>query len=84
MTATVYIESSVISYLASRPSRDLIIAARQVITAGWWDARRHQYDVFISTLVEDEISKGDPNAAPSGKAPLTFGSKKCCAPIVVA
>lgn len=63
MTATVYIESSVISYLASRPSRDLVIAARQAITAEWWDARRQQYDVFISTLVEDEISKGDPKAA---------------------
>jgi len=63
MTATVYIESSVISYLASRPSRDLVIAARQAITAEWWDARRHQYDLFISTLVEDEISKGDPKAA---------------------
>jgi hypothetical protein len=57
MTATVYIESSVISYLASRPSRDQVIAARQTISAEWWDARRHQYDVFISTLVEDEISK---------------------------
>jgi hypothetical protein len=63
MTATVYIESSVISYLASRPSRDLVIAARQAITAEWWDARRSRYDVFISTLVEDEISKGDPKAA---------------------
>jgi len=41
----------------------LVITARQAITAEWWDARRHQYDVFISTLVEDEISKGDPNAA---------------------
>jgi hypothetical protein len=41
----------------------LVIAARQIITAEWWDARRHQYDVFISTLVEDEISKRDPNAA---------------------
>lgn len=63
MAATVYIESSVISYLASRPSRDLVIAARQAITIEWWEVRRRQYDVFISTLVEDEISKGDPIAA---------------------
>ena len=64
MTATVYIESSVISYFASRPSRDLVVAARQAITAEWWDVRRRQYDVFISTLVEDEIPKGDRESGP--------------------
>lgn len=32
MNETVYIETSVVSYFTSRPSRDLIIAARQEIT----------------------------------------------------
>ena len=59
MRAIVYIESSVISYLASRPSRDLVTAARQAITAEWWKERRNQYEIYISVLVEDEISKGD-------------------------
>jgi hypothetical protein len=63
MSATVYVESSVISYLASRPSRDLIAAARQTITAEWWEERRQRYDVYISVLVEDEISQGSPDAA---------------------
>ena len=63
MSATVYIESSVISYLASRPSQNLITAARQAITQEWWEERRSQYDVYISTLVEYEISRGDPSAA---------------------
>ena len=63
MGATVYVESSVISYLASRPSRDLIAAARQTITAEWWEERRHRYEVYISVLVEDEISQGNPDAA---------------------
>lgn len=62
MNATVYVESSVVSYLASRPSRDLVTAARQAITAEWWEERRDLYDIFISVLVEDEISRGDPSA----------------------
>ena len=32
MKPSVYIESTVISYLTSRPSRDLIVAAHQQIT----------------------------------------------------
>ena len=60
---TVYVESSVISYLASRPSRDLVTAARQTITLEWWEERRQQYEVYISTLVEEEISRGDSSAA---------------------
>jgi hypothetical protein len=39
MPPRVYIETSVISYLAARPSRDLITAARQQITHEWWRRR---------------------------------------------
>ena len=60
---TVYVESSVISYLASRPSRDLVTAARQTITLEWWEQRRRQFEMYISTLVEEEISRGDSSAA---------------------
>ena len=63
MLPTVYVESSVISYLASRPSRDLVIAARQAITTEWWDENRGRYDIYISALVEEEISHGDAGAA---------------------
>ena len=59
----VYVESSVISYLASRLSRDLVTAARQTITLEWWEERRRQCEVYISTLVEEEISRGDSSAA---------------------
>ncbi len=63
MNESVYIESSVISYLASRPSRDVVISARQAITESWWQSQKSQYDVFISGLVIQEISKGDETAA---------------------
>lgn len=60
---TVYMESSVISYLASRPSRDIIIAGRQAITLDWWETQRHRFELRISILVEEEIGKGDTAAA---------------------
>lgn len=63
MKPTVYIESSVISYLASRPSRDIIVAGRQAITLDWWESQRHRFELRISILVEEEIGKGDAEAA---------------------
>jgi predicted nucleic acid-binding protein len=63
MKPTVYIETSVISYLNSRPSRDLIIAAHQQITQDWWDNSLKHYDAFISSVVIDEISRGNKKAA---------------------
>lgn len=52
-----------ISYLASRPSRDVIIAGRQAITQDWWDTQRGRFELRISALVEEEISRGDYSAA---------------------
>ena len=63
MVPTVYIESSIISYLVARPSRDVVIAARQAITIEWWSNRRQNFEVLISALVEEEISSGDNEAA---------------------
>jgi hypothetical protein len=63
MKPTVYVESSVISYLTSRTSRDVVIAGRQAITAEWWEHHRHRFDLRTSLLVEEEISRGDAAAA---------------------
>lgn len=63
MKPKIYIETSVISYLASRPSRDLIVVANQQITREWWQERRQNFDLFISQLVIQEASSGDENAA---------------------
>ena len=35
----VYIETSIVSYLASRPSRDVVSAGRQQLTHSWWEMR---------------------------------------------
>jgi predicted nucleic acid-binding protein len=59
----IYIETSVISYLTAKPSRDIIIAGHQQITQDWWNKARHKFDCYISQIVVEEISLGDMNAA---------------------
>ena len=63
MKPKAYLETSVISYLISRPSRDLIVAANQQLTQEWWQVRRQNFDLFISQLVIQEASAGDKDAA---------------------
>jgi hypothetical protein len=57
---TVYIETTILSYLVSRRSRDIIVAARQEITRQWWEDSKPDYDCVLSQVVLDEIEGGDP------------------------
>jgi len=59
----IYLESSVISYLAGRLSRDVIVLGNQELTREWWQNHRSEYDMFVSELVLDEIAAGDPDIA---------------------
>ncbi|WP_236848703.1 type II toxin-antitoxin system VapC family toxin [Candidatus Thiodictyon syntrophicum] len=63
MGNVVYVETSVISYLAARPSRDIIIAGHQQTTQDWWASERTNFSVYASPLVFREASAGDPAAA---------------------
>ena len=63
MNKTVYIETSIPSYLTARPSRDIRAAAWQQITSQWWDEARAEYDLFTSELVIVEASAGNSEAA---------------------
>ena len=60
---SVYIETSLLSYLASRPSGDLIVAGHQHLTRQWWNSQRLDYRFFVSQLVTDEAARGNPDAA---------------------
>ncbi len=62
MKTSIYIETTIISYLTSRPSRDLRRAAHQEATCEWW-ATRAAFDLYISQLVVDEAAAGDAGAA---------------------
>ena len=60
---SVYIETSLVSYLTARPSRDLLVAAHQQLTVAWWDEQRTRYELFTSQVVLAEARAGDPEAA---------------------
>ena len=57
---SVYIETTILSYLVANPARDIVIAGHQQTTQQWWSTRRADFDCFISQVVIDEISAGDP------------------------
>jgi hypothetical protein len=60
---TVYVETTIPSFLTARPSNDLIIAGKQEITRRWWEQRRMKYRLFISQYVLDEAGGGDKAAS---------------------
>ena len=62
MNPTVYLETTVISYLAASPSRDIVVGAHQQITRDWWE-RRDRFELLTSQAVLDEASRGDTDAA---------------------
>jgi hypothetical protein len=57
-----YLETTIPSYLTAWRSPEVVMAARQEITRDWWDNRRGEFDLFVSQLVIDEASAGDPDA----------------------
>lgn len=63
MKRSVYLESTVPSYLVAAPSRDLLIAAHQQVTSQWWSTQRPKFETCISQFVLDEIGKGDADVA---------------------
>jgi hypothetical protein len=62
MKPRVYIETSILSYLTGRPSRDLVVAAHQQLTAEWWQ-QRDSFELFASEFVLNEAREGDGDAA---------------------
>jgi len=63
MKARVYIETSMVSYLTARPSRDVVAAAHQQISLDWWERRRQDFDLVASLLVINEARLGDPEVS---------------------
>ena len=57
--STVYTETSIVSYLRHRPSPQVVMAARQLLTHKWWNDERFKYELVTSQYVIDEASAGD-------------------------
>ena len=59
----VYIETSIVSHAAARPSRDVTVAGLQQQARDWWANERHKFELVTSQLTLDESADGDPAAA---------------------
>ena len=60
---SVYIETTIPSYITAKDSRDLIRLERQLSARNFWESERKKYNLFISDFVIAECEKGDKNAA---------------------
>jgi len=56
---SVFVETSIVSYLRHRQSQNIVTAARQIQTRRWWDEDKRKYSLFASALVVEEASRGD-------------------------
>lgn len=63
MKPTVYVESSIPSYLTGRSSGLLLARAHQEVTRRWWRGAAARFRLFVSELVLSELEVGDPGAA---------------------
>jgi len=63
MELTLYLETTIVSYLTARPSRDVVILGHQAATQQWWEEERERYRLFISPFVIEEAKMGDVSAA---------------------
>ena len=62
MKPSVYVETSLVSYLVAWPSDSVVTAAHQRLTHQWWQTRRAAFDLYVSELVLMEARAGDPQA----------------------
>jgi predicted nucleic acid-binding protein len=62
MKPRIYVETSVISYLTARPSRDPVNAVRQLQAKALWNAQ-DRFSLVISPAVLDEAMQGHPAQA---------------------
>ena len=56
---TVYIETSIISFLRENPKAATDSILRQQMTRAWWDFHRERYELLTAQYVVDEASAGN-------------------------
>lgn len=63
MKPRVYVETSVVSYLTARLSRNVVVLGNQIVTRDWWRDAAEMFRLVASELVIGEASQGNPQAA---------------------
>ena len=59
MKPSLYVETTIPSFMVGEISPTLLTAGHQYATRQWWEERRHDYRLYISSLVEEEIGAGN-------------------------
>jgi len=60
---TLYLDTTIPSFLTARSSRDVNTARMLRVTRHWWREHRAHHAIFVSELVVEEASGGDAQAA---------------------
>ena len=60
MEPMVYIETTILSYLTSELSTNLVVAGHQQVTHDWWLRHRPRFRLVTSAVVLREAGAGDP------------------------
>jgi hypothetical protein len=63
MLPKVYIETTIVSSLTGRPSREAVALGHQKVTREWWEKERFDFELYTSEVVIAEAERGDPDAA---------------------
>jgi predicted nucleic acid-binding protein len=63
MKKTVYVETTVLSYLTARVSDNVVTAGRQQATISLWPKLLAEFDTYVSALVIEEGRRGDAEQA---------------------
>jgi len=58
MEPSLYVETTIPSFVVGGISTVLATAAHQVVTRRWWEEEREKYRIFVSQIVVDEIAQG--------------------------
>lgn len=60
---SIYVDTSIASYLTARLRDDLLVARKQRLTRVWWHRYRDNHALFVSQRVMSEARKGDASAS---------------------
>jgi hypothetical protein len=63
MKKRIYVETTVVSYLTAKPSRDIMIAGHQNATRELWPDLSTKYETYVSALLFEEAKRGDQGQA---------------------
>ena len=63
---SVYVETTIPSYLTAAPSRDLVTAGRQQVTHDWWRTAKERFELLVFEAVLREVEPAIRNSLLGG------------------